>query len=57
LTLKQMHAVCVPAAPDFSLPHQVMQVRQRLAEGEKQLMGVEFAPEQLAQHLDPGHRI
>lgn len=56
MTLEQIHAIVAHAAADFSLPHQVMQVRQRLAGGKKQLMGVELALEQLPQDLDPGHR-
>ena len=53
MTLEQMHAICVLAPPDFSLPDQVMQVRQGFADGEEQLVRVEFALEQLAQHLNP----
>ena len=56
MTLEQMNAIIAHAPPDNSLPHQVMQVRQGLADGEKKLMRVEVALEQLAQHLDRGHR-
>jgi hypothetical protein len=56
MTLEQMNAIIAHAPPDASLPYQVMQVRQGLANGEKKLMRVEVALEQLAQHLDPGHR-
>ncbi|MCH7935463.1 MAG: hypothetical protein IH994_00020 [Proteobacteria bacterium] len=54
MTLEHIHAIIVHAPPDFSLPHQVMQVRQRLGGGKKELIGVELALEQLPQDLDPG---
>ena len=57
MTLKQMHAVITSAALDGSLPHQVMQMRQGLANGEEQLVRVEFALEQLAQHVDRVDRV
>ena len=56
MSLEQIHAVIAHAPPDFSLPHQVMQVRQRFPGGEKELMGVALALEKPSEHIDPGHR-
>lgn len=53
---EQIKAVIAHAPPDFSLPHQVMQVRQRLPGGKKERMDVEVALAKLSRNMDPGHR-
>ena len=56
-TLKQIHILNAQAPPDFSLPHQVMQVSQCLTNGKKRLMRVELALEKLSHHLNTGQRL